>query len=240
MTKYVILAHEFGYDNFYLTEDIEDTSIFAEFDDQETAQAKLKSLVADELRSNGLDVYDFAHGYGSYDEVEDEVEKFCQTKSKDFPTGMNAHEFFDGMSDDDIFEFAQIANIMPYELKEQNEEDKNDYYVIWLNKEQTYLKDSDSEIVYGTKYNFTEGNYDLFMHFEGYILKGTVEDISKYPMSFNSLMNDKYLISQESENEFRILMCQYDDVLDELNSVLREPLYKVEAISYKKLQNLMK
>lgn len=104
----------------------------------------LTKLTVHALRNEYLSNYGVGNGEAEQ-EVYDAIDAFTEERFGETFEDLEDIDF-DEWSDDDVFAFAQIAELNFYQIVEVDESEK--FYVIWLPYQNEYFKDWRDNIVY--------------------------------------------------------------------------------------------
>lgn len=236
--QYIIRHVDFAYNDEYFQTAFKSLGhIQSLFDDRAAAEAAYKNLVVAALKEEDLSNYDFGYGEAS-EEVYSAVEAFLLEKTgQEYQVGDDLPD----LSDDDLFQFAQLTGIVPYQLIEV--ESNQRFYVAWLNQEQSYLSSYESgSLIYGNTPDFIESSeFDwYFLDQISTDLTGTLAELSEAPEILKQVIHHATGITyleQEQRLSIEGHRASYAKIC-EINALLKEPLFEIQEKNLSELQAL--
>jgi hypothetical protein len=241
--RYVIRRFEFAYnDECYMT-DGELGRIEAAFDDEASAQAKLQRLVVQYLRTEDLSNYEAF--YEPEEELIERLNAFCIDRCGVPLTDGDGHanELPDGLSDADVFELAQIADLMPYQVVKVPP--SGGFVALWLPQEEAYVGTDayEQSIAYQTHVEalMADVPYELYDAFPS-SWQGSFEELSDSPLLLRQLVAAEPRFTYDENT--RTLSLANDlwnvpgSVLFGLNALLKHPVFEIHTLSVAHLMDM--
>lgn len=231
---YVIRGYHFGYNDecFYVC----GSTINSIYHDREEAELKYKSLVVKYARNSNL---------GEEGSIFDADSKFIQkidnyvfekTGIRIAQDGHVEHGVYlpSKMSDEEVFEFAKLADIQAYKLVAF--ESKPVFYALWDIEEEQYQYDYDE---YYTGLVYAESREDAIANLEILIedkkwtnmeITGTIEELSPNPILLEQFIKtNKCFTYDRSQASVRVKKAKAKD-LAALNELLNKPMFELREL----------
>ena len=237
-TQYVIRRVDFEYNDEYFQTDSACLGDLTQiYDNADEAEAACRKLVVEALSEHALEIYDFGYGEANpaaYAAVEALVlAKTGQPYDKD--------DGIPPLDEDGLFEFAQLTGIVHYRVMAFDHTQK--LYVIWIHEQQDYFRAYDTDaIVSGNHANFIE--YDeqswYFLDQLPTCFKGTLEQLSDAPQLLQQVLSQHQGIHYDSAKAELQIKAQHVglQVIQEINALLKQPLFEVQAKTLREFQAL--
>lgn len=241
-TKYVIRQNQFGYnDEWYVMDWIESSTIREVYDNQSDAETAYKKLTVHALRNEYLSNYGVGNGEAEQ-EVYDAIDAFTQEKfGKTFEYLEDID--FDEWSDDDVFAFAQIAELNFYQIVEVDESEK--FYVIWLPYQNEYFKGWNGIFdLENHRLDFGYYNDDLIADFletlNKVAPKGSLEELSDSPTLLEQLIDGELVIYKDNQLLVEVGGLNFKELsdLEAVNALLKQPWFEIRALSIDEFSKL--
>lgn len=237
-TKYAIRQNEFGYnDEWYVMDWIESSTIREVYDNQSDAEIAYKKLTVHALRNEYLSNYGVGNGEAEQ-EVYDAIDAFTEERFGETFEDLEDIDF-DEWSDDDVFAFAQIAELNFYQIVEVDESEK--FYVIWLPYQNEYFKDWRDNIVYleNNRLHFgdDEFGWSLIANFLEVLNQipptGSLAELSDSPTLLEQLIDGELVIYKDNQLFVEIggLSSKELSDLEAVNALLKQPWFELREIS---------
>jgi hypothetical protein len=243
MTTYVIREKYFGYNDevFYVA----GNRIANVFEDKQQAEAAYKQLEIKGARDFAL--YEVESLFNA---TEEELQKL-----DDFVFARCGEHIADGgdisddvlpesLSDEDTFEFIQLADMQKFQLVQFEYEVK--FYGLWSVKKQQWVEEHDecfASLVYSEntdelknkiEYVFADYDYDAIQ------LKGTLEQLSEQPLLLKALLATESGLSYDENTQTLTIGAWQEDALYAINPLLKQPIFEIKEIGLEEIQTIEK
>lgn len=236
--KYVIRCNNFAYnDEWFMTDEVELGAIKAVYTDKTEAEQTYKKLVVNALYENQMDDYRVANGDLSNAQYE-ALNTFVLEK---IGTKFNHQGNIPKFNFDDAFEFANLSELVHYQLLEVD--DTQPYYVIWLNKDQTYFMNglsSQSEIFNGIGWNDNQHSWGFEFEFKD-IINQPISSLTDSPLLLEQFLNNARAIYYDKDQKM-ITGVHFSELefseLKAFNALLKQPIFEIRQISLEELAEL--
>jgi hypothetical protein len=251
-TQYVIRAFQFTYYDEYYHYDGDWAAIEAVFDDAAIAQAELERLTVKEMRRSLVMYPPF---WEASDDFVKRANALCVERCgnplfhENSPSSGHQAEYIpEGMSDADVLELAQLANLQIFHVFEVPAD--GGFLALWLPEQKhyigTYTGTTPLDIVY-------QLSIDAFM--EDYIpyqisfvfpksWNGTYEDLSNTPMLLRQFVSSQQHMAYDDATQTLSFTApdsnpvSYVSIPDlfALNALLKKPVFEIRKLTVQELQ----
>jgi hypothetical protein len=227
--KYVIREIDFGYnDEYYTSYDAHLGKIQHIYDDKTQAEIHHKALVVEALKNADLESYSF--GYGDADE-----DTYLAVEALVLEKTGEKYDKDDGipkLDDDALFEFATLTGITLYQLLEIDEDEK--FYVIWLPQAESYFTDYDTGNIFtGHSADFIRSHDDdwYFLQEISTRLSGSLDDLSDAPQLLKVVIEKNSGLNYSNTEHYLEIDANHAgyDAISEINALLKQPLFEIQA-----------
>ena len=244
MTTYVIREKYFGYNDevFYAS----GNRIASIFEQKEKAEATYKQLEINGARDFPL--YEVESLFDADETLLKKLDDFVFSRSGDhiYKDGEVSRDTLpESLSDEDTFEFIQLANMQKFQLVQFECEAK--FYALWSVKQQKWVEEHD-EFFAGLAYAdqpeqlktnvrsiFADYDYDDIE------LKGSFEDLSEQPVLLQALIKNNKALKYNNKSQTLIIMQGWEEEgLYAVNPLLKQPLFEIKEISLDEIQTIEK
>ena len=244
MTTYVIREKYFGYNDevFYAS----GNRIASIFEQKEQAEATYKQLEINGVRDFPL--YEVESLFDADETLLKKLDDFVFSCSGD-------HIYQDGevsrdtlpasLSDEDTFEFIQLANMQKFQLVQFEHEAK--FYALWSVKQQKWVEEHDeffASLAYADQPEQLKTNVRTIFadyDYDDIELKGSFEDLSEQPVLLQALIeNNKALKYNNKSQTLTILQGWEEEGLYAVNPLLKQPLFEIKEIEIEEIQRIEK
>lgn len=244
MTTYVIREKYFGYNDevFYAS----GNRIASIFEQKEKAEATYKQLEINGARDFPL--YEVESLFDADETLLKKLDDFVFSRSGDhiYKDGEVSRDTLpENLSDEDTFEFIQLANMQKFQLVQFECEAK--FYALWSVKQQKWVEEHD-EFFAGLAYAdqpeqlktnvrsiFADYDYDDIE------LKGSFEDLSEQPVLLQALIKNNKALKYNNKSQTLIIMQGWEEEgLYAVNPLLKQPLFEIKEISLDEIQTIEK
>lgn len=243
MATYVIREKYFGYNDevFYAS----GNRIASIFEQKEQAEATYKQLEINGVRDFPL--YEVESLFDADETLLKKLDDFVLSRSGD-------HIYQDGevsrdtlpasLSDEDTFEFIQLANMQKFQLVQFEHEAK--FYALWSVKQQKWVEEHDecfASLVYSentdelkNKIEYVFADYD----YEAIQLKGTLEQLSEQPLLLKALLAAESGLSYDENTQTLTIGAWQEDALYAINPLLKQPIFEIKEIGLEEIKTIEK
>lgn len=244
MTTYVIREKYFGYNDevFYAS----GNRIASIFEQKEKAEATYKQLEINGARDFPL--YEVESLFDADEALLKKLDDFVFSRLGDhiYKDGEVSRDTLpENLSDEDTFEFIQLANMQKFQLVQFECEAK--FYALWSVKQQKWVEEHD-EFFAGLAYAdqpeqlktnvrsiFADYDYDDIE------LKGSFEDLSEQPVLLQALIKNNKALKYNNKSQTLIIMQGWEEEgLYAVNPLLKQPLFEIKEISLDEIQTIEK
>ena len=243
MTTYVIRANYFGYNDetFYVT----GTRIANVFSDQQQAEQVYRQLEIAGAREFAL--YEEEAFFNASLEELQHYDEFifsrCGEHIFDEDEELIEDVLPSALSDDDTFEFIQLAKMQKYQLLRFDQH--AEFYAVWLLQQQTWLKQYD-ECFEGLIYESTpeqlkshlEPIFNEYGH--GIQLEGELSALSEQPMLLKSLIATQSGLRYDEKQHVLHIEAWNNDALASVNALLKQPIFEIRPLALEEILALEK
>jgi hypothetical protein len=244
MATYVIREKYFGYNDevFYVA----GNRIANVFEDKQQAEAVYKQLEINGARDFAL--YEVESLFDADETLLKKLDDFVFSRSGDhiYQDGEVSRDTLpESLSDEDTFEFIQLANMQKFQLVQFEHEAK--FYALWSVKQQKWVEEHDeffASLAYADQPEQLKTNVrTIFADYDyGDIeLKGSFEDLSEQPVLLQALIkNNKALKYNNKSQTLTILQGWEEEGLYAVNPLLKQPLFEIKEIEIEEIQRIEK
>lgn len=242
MTTYVIRANYFGYNDetFYVA----GNRIANVFADQAQAEQTYRQLEIQDARDFALyEIESF------FDASQEELQKF-----DDFVFSRCGQHLLengeliedtlpDELSDEDTFEFIQLAQMQKYQLIRF--EDQPKFYAIWLPQQEKWIKQYDEcfeGLIYSESPEQLKSSLELIFneYGSGIDLQGTLADLSEQPILLQSTIAAQAGLSYDAAQNLLKIKIWNEEALYAVNSLLKQPIFEIRSLNVEEILQLEK
>ena len=241
---YVIRGYHFGYNDecFYVC----GSYIKNIYHDKEEAEQTYRALEIEYLRNANL--CELGNIFDAEDNLLQQLDEYVFAK-----TGVHILEkgyveygvsLPSQMSDGEVLEFAQLADIHAYNLVEFKE--RPVFYALWDSKEEQYQQEFDeyyTSLVYASSREATMKNLESLIEDKGWQtlkIAGTLDELSLHPLLLEQLIKTNKCFSYDvSQPALSINQAQAHE-LAALNELLKKPLFEVRELEPESIMKLEK
>ena len=243
MTTYVIREKYFGYNDevFYVA----GNRIANVFEDKQQAEAAYKQLEIKGARDFAL--YEVESLFNA---TEEELQKL-----DDFVFARCGEHIADGgdisddvlpesLSDEDTFEFIQLAGMQKFQLVEFENQVK--FYGLWSVKKQRWVEEHDecfAGLIYSENLDaFKSKVQHIFADYDysAIELKGSLEELSAQPILLQAMISAQSGLSYDEAKQTLVIDAWQDEALYAVNSLLKQPLFEIKEIGLEEIQTIEK
>ena len=243
MGSYVIREKYFGYNDetFYVA----GNRIANVFDNKQQAELAYKKLEIDGARDFAL--YEVESLFDADEALLQQLDDFVYSRCGEHIC--EAGDISDdvlpvSLSDDDTFEFIQLAGMQKFQLVEFENQVK--FYGLWSVKKQQWVEEHDecfASLVYSEntdelknkiEYVFADYDYDAIQ------LKGTLEQLSEQPLLLKALLATESGLSYDENTQTLTIGAWQEDALYAINPLLKQPIFEIKEIGLEEIQTIEK
>lgn len=239
----MIRAKYFGYNDevFYVA----GNRIANVFDNKQQAELAYKKLEIDGARDFAL--YEVESLFDADEALLQQLDDFVYSRCGEHicEEGDVSHDVLPAsLSDDDTFEFIQLAGMQKFQLVEFENQVK--FYGLWSVKKQRWVEEHDecfASLVYSEntdelknkiEYVFADYDYDAIQ------LKGTLEQISEQPLLLKALLATESGLSYDENTQTLTIGAWQEDALYAINPLLKQPIFEIKEIGLEEIQTIEK
>lgn len=243
MTTYVIRAKYFGYNDevFYVA----GNRIANVFGDKAQAEAAYKKLEIDGARDFAL--YEVESLFDADEALLKQLDDFVFSRCGEriCEDGDISHDVLpESLSDEDTFEFIQLAGMQKFQLVQFEQEVK--FYGLWSVKKQQWLEEHDEcfagliysvnpdELKNKVEHIFADYDYSAIQ------LKGSLEELSNQPVLLKALVSTQSGLSYDESEQNLVIDAWQDTALYAVNPLLKRSLFEIKDIGLEEIQTLEK
>ena len=243
MTTYVIREKYFGYNDevFYAS----GNRIASIFEQKEKAEATYKQLEINGARDFPL--YEVESLFDADEALLKKLDDFVFSRLGDhiYKDGEVSRDTLpENLSDEDTFEFIQLANMQKFQLVQFECEAK--FYALWSVKQQKWVEEHDecfASLVYSentdelkNKIEYVFADYD----YEAIQLKGTLEQLSEQPLLLKALLAAESGLSYDENTQTLTIGAWQEDALYAINPLLKQPIFEIKEIGLEEIKTIEK
>ena len=243
MTTYVIREKYFGYNDevFYVA----GNRIANVFEDKQQAEAAYKQLEIKGARDFAL--YEVESLFNATEEELQKLDDFVFARCGEHIC--EAGDISDdvlpvSLSDDDTFEFIQLAGMQKFQLVEFENQVK--FYGLWSVKKQRWVEEHDecfAGLIYSENLDAFKSKVEhIFADYDysAIELKGSLEELSAQPILLQAMISAQSGLSYDEAKQTLVIDAWQDEALYAVNSLLKQPLFEIKEIGLEEIQTIEK
>ena len=243
MTTYVIREKYFGYNDevFYVA----GNRIANVFEDKQQAEAAYKQLEIKGARDFAL--YEVESLFDADEALLQQLDDFVYSRCGEHIC--EAGDISDdvlpvSLSDDDTFEFIQLAGMQKFQLVEFENQVK--FYGLWSVKKQRWVEEHDecfAGLIYSENLDAFKSKVEhIFADYDysAIELKGSLEELSAQPILLQAMISAQSGLSYDEAKQTLVIDAWQDEALYAVNSLLKQPLFEIKEISLEEIQTIEK
>ena len=243
MATYVIRAKYFGYNDevFYVA----GNRIANVFDNKQQAELAYKKLEIDGARDFAL--YEVESLFDADEALLQQLDDFVYSRCGEHIC--EAGDISDdvlpvSLSDDDTFEFIQLAGMQKFQLVEFENQVK--FYGLWSVKKQRWVEEHDecfAGLIYSENLDAFKSKVEhIFADYDysAIELKGSLEELSAQPILLQAMISAQSGLSYDEAKQTLVIDAWQDEALYAVNSLLKQPLFEIKEIGLEEIQTIEK
>ena len=243
MTTYVIREKYFGYNDetFYVA----GNRIANVFDNKQQAELAYKKLEIDGARDFAL--YEVESLFDADEALLQQLDDFVYSRCGEHIC--EAGDISDdvlpvSLSDDDTFEFIQLAGMQKFQLVEFENQVK--FYGLWSVKKQRWVEEHDecfAGLIYSENLDAFKSKVEhIFADYDysAIELKGSLEELSAQPILLQAMISAQSGLSYDEAKQTLVIDAWQDEALYAVNSLLKQPLFEIKEIGLEEIQTIEK
>lgn len=243
MTTYVIREKYFGYNDevFYVA----GNRIANIFEDKQQAEAAYKQLEIKGARDFAL--YEVESLFDADEALLQQLDDFVYSRCGEHIC--EAGDISDdvlpvSLSDDDTFEFIQLAGMQKFQLVEFENQVK--FYGLWSVKKQRWVEEHDecfAGLIYSENLDAFKSKVEhIFADYDysAIELKGSLEELSAQPILLQAMISAQSGLSYDEAKQTLVIDAWQDEALYAVNSLLKQPLFEIKEIGLEEIQTIEK
>ena len=243
MTTYVIREKYFGYNDevFYVA----GNRIANVFEDKQQAEAAYKQLEIKGAREFAL--YEVESLFDADEALLQQLDDFVYSRCGEHIC--EAGDISDdvlpvSLSDDDTFEFIQLAGMQKFQLVEFENQVK--FYGLWSVKKQRWVEEHDecfAGLIYSENLDAFKSKVEhIFADYDysAIELKGSLEELSAQPILLQAMISAQSGLSYDEAKQTLVIDAWQDEALYAVNSLLKQPLFEIKEIGLEEIQTIEK
>ena len=243
MTTYVIREKYFGYNDevFYVA----GNRIANVFEDKQQAEAAYKKLEIDGARDFAL--HEVESLFDADEALLQQLDDFVYSRCGEHIC--EAGDISDdvlpvSLSDDDTFEFIQLAGMQKFQLVEFENQVK--FYGLWSVKKQRWVEEHDecfAGLIYSENLDAFKSKVEhIFADYDysAIELKGSLEELSAQPILLQAMISAQSGLSYDEAKQTLVIDAWQDEALYAVNSLLKQPLFEIKEIGLEEIQTIEK
>ena len=243
MGTYVIREKYFGYNDetFYVA----GNRIANVFDNKQQAELAYKKLEIDGARDFAL--YEVESLFDADEALLQQLDDFVYSRCGEHIC--EAGDISDdvlpvSLSDDDTFEFIQLAGMQKFQLVEFENQVK--FYGLWSVKKQRWVEEHDecfAGLIYSENLDAFKSKVEhIFADYDysAIELKGSLEELSAQPILLQAMISAQSGLSYDEAKQTLVIDAWQDEALYAVNSLLKQPLFEIKEISLEEIQKIEK
>ena len=243
MTTYVIREKYFGYNDevFYVA----GNRIANIFEDKQQAEAAYKQLEIKGARDFAL--YEVESLFNATEEELQKLDDFVFARCGEHIC--EAGDISDdvlpvSLSDDDTFEFIQLAGMQKFQLVEFENQVK--FYGLWSVKKQRWVEEHDecfAGLIYSENLDAFKSKVEhIFADYDysAIEIKGSLDELSAQPILLQAMISTQSGLSYDEAKQTLVIDAWQDEALYAVNSLLKQPLFEIKEISLEEIQKIEK
>ena len=243
MGSYVIREKYFGYNDetFYVA----GNRIANIFEDKQQAEAAYKQLEIKGARDFAL--YEVESLFDADEALLQQLDDFVYSRCGEHIC--EAGDISDdvlpvSLSDDDTFEFIQLAGMQKFQLVEFENQVK--FYGLWSVKKQRWVEEHDecfAGLIYSENLDAFKSKVEhIFADYDysAIELKGSLEELSAQPILLQAMISAQSGLSYDEAKQTLVIDAWQDEALYAVNSLLKQPLFEIKEIGLEEIQTIEK
>lgn len=243
MGTYVIREKYFGYNDetFYVA----GNRIANVFDNKQQAELAYKKLEIDGARDFAL--YEVESLFDADEALLQQLDDFVYSRCGEHIC--EAGDISDdvlpvSLSDDDTFEFIQLAGMQKFQLVEFENQVK--FYGLWSVKKQRWVEEHDecfAGLIYSENLDAFKSKVEhIFADYDysAIELKGSLEELSAQPILLQAMISAQSGLSYDEAKQTLVIDAWQDEALYAVNSLLKQPLFEIKEIGLEEIQTIEK
>ena len=243
MTTYVIREKYFGYNDevFYVA----GNRIANIFEDKQQAEAAYKQLEIKGARDFAL--YEVESLFDADEALLQQLDDFVYSRCGEHicQEGDISDDVLPvSLSDDDTFEFIQLAGMQKFQLVEFENQVK--FYGLWSVKKQRWVEEHDecfAGLIYSENLDAFKSKVEhIFADYDysAIELKGSLEELSAQPILLQAMISAQSGLSYDEAKQTLVIDAWQDEALYAVNSLLKQPLFEIKEIGLEEIQTIEK
>ena len=243
MTTYVIREKYFGYNDevFYVA----GNRIANVFDNKQQAELAYKKLEIDGARDFAL--YEVESLFDADEALLQQLDDFVYSRCGEHicQEGDISDDVLPvSLSDDDTFEFIQLAGMQKFQLVEFENQVK--FYGLWSVKKQRWVEEHDecfAGLIYSENLDAFKSKVEhIFADYDysAIELKGSLEELSAQPILLQAMISAQSGLSYDEAKQTLVIDAWQDEALYAVNSLLKQPLFEIKEIGLEEIQTIEK
>ena len=243
MTTYVIREKYFGYNDevFYVA----GNRIANVFEDKQQAEAAYKQLEIKGARDFAL--YEVESLFDADEALLQQLDDFVYSRCGEHicEEGDISDDVLPvSLSDDDTFEFIQLAGMQKFQLVEFENQVK--FYGLWSVKKQRWVEEHDecfAGLIYSENLDAFKSKVEhIFADYDysAIELKGSLDELSAQPILLQAMISTQSGLSYDEAKQTLVIDPWQDEALYAVNSLLKQPLFEIKEIGLEEIQTIEK
>ena len=243
MTTYVIREKYFGYNDevFYVA----GNRIANVFDNKQQAELAYKKLEIDGARDFAL--HEVESLFDADEALLQQLDDFVYSRCGEHicQEGDISDDVLPvSLSDDDTFEFIQLAGMQKFQLVEFENQVK--FYGLWSVKKQRWVEEHDecfAGLIYSENLDAFKSKVEhIFADYDysAIELKGSLEELSAQPILLQAMISAQSGLSYDEAKQTLVIDAWQDEALYAVNSLLKQPLFEIKEIGLEEIQTIEK
>ena len=243
MGSYVIREKYFGYNDetFYVA----GNRIANVFDNKQQAELAYKKLEIDGARDFAL--HEVESLFDADEALLQQLDDFVYSRCGEHicEEGDISDDVLPvSLSDDDTFEFIQLAGMQKFQLVEFENQVK--FYGLWSVKKQRWVEEHDecfAGLIYSENLDAFKSKVEhIFADYDysAIELKGSLEELSAQPILLQAMISAQSGLSYDEAKQTLVIDAWQDEALYAVNSLLKQPLFEIKEIGLEEIQTIEK
>ena len=243
MGTYVIREKYFGYNDetFYVA----GNRIANVFDNKQQAELAYKKLEIDGARDFAL--HEVESLFDADEALLQQLDDFVYSRCGEHicEEGDISDDVLPvSLSDDDTFEFIQLAGMQKFQLVEFENQVK--FYGLWSVKKQRWVEEHDecfAGLIYSENLDAFKSKVEhIFADYDysAIELKGSLEELSAQPILLQAMISAQSGLSYDEAKQTLVIDAWQDEALYAVNSLLKQPLFEIKEIGLEEIQTIEK
>ena len=243
MGTYVIREKYFGYNDetFYVA----GNRIANVFDNKQQAELAYKKLEIDGARDFAL--HEVESLFDADEALLQQLDDFVYSRCGEHIC--EAGDISDdvlpvSLSDDDTFEFIQLAGMQKFQLVEFENQVK--FYGLWSVKKQRWVEEHDecfAGLIYSENLDAFKSKVEhIFADYDysAIELKGSLEELSAQPILLQAMISAQSGLSYDEAKQTLVIDAWQEDALYAINPLLKQPIFEIKEIGLEEIQTIEK